>query len=723
MFESIDWVVRPSLSSVLVVAFIVPFFFIIQKIIYNLYFHPLAAFPGPRVAGATRFWRAYVECVLNRSFVHVLEELHKTYGAVIRVCPNELHFAQPQAYHDIYNNKNRWDKERRLYQSAGADTSSFGFLTYSDAKERQDALRPMFSTKAVKQAQGLIIDKINALSAAFQRLSEAGKPADLFYGYRCLTIDIITYLCFGHSIDAIEEPEFRAPLVLAMEPLLLEAIRIKHSDTYKAIMTHCPPSLLSKFNPATAGFVDLQQFLQQQIGNLAENPGQISHLPHSMTMYHQLMNEEAYKTKTVPSERSLYEEGVNFLFAGADTTGNALMLGSYYLLKSPKAYHTFKQELQELWPVLEQEPNLQDLENLPYLNAVIKESLRMTTGVVTGLLRIVPSGGAKICETYVPAGTIVSCSSVFVHYDPNIFSEPNEFRPERWLEQANLDHWLVAFSKGPRMCLGMNLAWAELRLSFGYIFRKFDMSLDQSSPDELLWREGFVPKFLGNHVKANMTILTLASAIKLDRGSIAKCQPHLRMASAYTPRPSAATGSIPPTLPPSVETAYRNKCIDLKRRMNEVEESNDAYRLRKVRLMRGIRKMRLERAFLLETLGKRMRKNGHGLNGTYEDSEGSSEGPPTFSHGAVQPADALGRSEDEIRDVAQRQWREMDEEDKRLWNGRYEERMRRWQAETEAWRRRGRAAGRADRDAGDDGDVDMGEGEGRGEGGFTAVNG
>lgn len=123
-----------------------------------------------------------------------------------------------------------------------------------------------------------------------------------------------------------------------------------------------------------------------------------------MTMYHQLMNEEAYKTKTVPSERSLYEEGVNFLFAGADTTGNALMLGSYYLLKSPKAYHTFKQELQELWPVLEQEPNLQDLENLPYLNAVIKESLRMTTGVVTGLLRIVPSGGAKICETYVPAG-------------------------------------------------------------------------------------------------------------------------------------------------------------------------------------------------------------------------------------------------------------------------------------------------------------------------------
>ncbi|MCJ1349020.1 hypothetical protein MMC31_007255 [Peltigera leucophlebia] len=96
---------------------------------------------------------------------------------------------------------------------------------------------------------------------------------------------------------------------------------------------------------------------------------------------------------------------------------------------------------------------------------------------------------------------------------------------------------------------------------------------------------------------------------------------------------TVAAGSIPPTLPPSVEEAYKKKCIELKRRMNEVEESNDAFRLRKIRLMRGIRKMRLERAFLLDILGKRMRKNGAGTNGLHgmydEESEGSSDGPPT----------------------------------------------------------------------------------------------
>lgn len=71
--------------------------------------------------------------------------------------------------------------------------------------------------------------------------------------------------------------------------------------------------------------------------------------------------------------------------------------------------------------------------------------------------------------------------------------------------------------------------------------------------------------------------------------------------------------------------------------MNEVEESNDAYRLRKARLERGIRKMRLERAILLDTLAKRMRKNGaDGLGAVYDDeSEGSSEGPPTVRQNRI----------------------------------------------------------------------------------------
>ena len=100
-----------------------------------------------------------------------------------------------------------------------------------------------------------------------------------------------------------------------------------------------------------------------------------------------------------------------------------------------------------------------------------------------------------------------------------------------------------------------------------------------------------------------------------------------------SPSRTVAAGTIPPPLPPSVEEAYKKKCIELKRRMQDVEESNDVFRVRKARLARGIRKMRLERAYLLEMLGKRMKKNGNSADGfplPYdEESDGSSEGPPT----------------------------------------------------------------------------------------------
>ncbi|KAL6716932.1 hypothetical protein ACLMJK_004844 [Lecanora helva] len=122
---------------------------------------------------------------------------------------------------------------------------------------------------------------------------------------------------------------------------------------------------------------------------------------------------------------------------------------------------------------------------------------------------------------------------------------------------------------------------------------------------------------------------TVNSAAPSQGAHIDKPGSHDR-ASKHT---TLAPGTIPPPLPPSVEEAYRKKCIQLKRRLNEVEEANDASRVRIVRLNRGIRKMRLERAYLLEGLAKRMKKNGGSVDGFQglfdEESEGSSEAPPT----------------------------------------------------------------------------------------------
>lgn len=88
-----------------------------------------------------------------------------------------------------------------------------------------------------------------------------------------------------------------------------------------------------------------------------------------------------------------------------------------------------------------------------------------------------------------------------------------------------------------------------------------------------------------------------------------------------SPTAKSPVGPTPP-LPGSVEQSYRQKCIDLKKRINEIESSNDVLVVRIQRARRGIQRMRLERAFLLQQLEQR-------TDPRVEDSEGSPSPPPT----------------------------------------------------------------------------------------------
>jgi len=147
------------------------------------------------------------------------------------------------------------------------------------------------------------------------------------------------------------------------------------------------------------------QLLRKQINDLTDDPEKLKLLPHDSTIYHRLMDAEAYRNKTVPSPGSLYEEAQALMFGGADTVGNTLMVGTHRLLKHPEAMQKLKAELVQAWPSLDESgPTLRDLEKLPYLNAVIKESLRLSSGVVSGLLRVVPPSGATIAGVNVPPG-------------------------------------------------------------------------------------------------------------------------------------------------------------------------------------------------------------------------------------------------------------------------------------------------------------------------------
>ncbi|EEB95203.1 hypothetical protein MPER_05864, partial [Moniliophthora perniciosa FA553] len=105
--------------------------------------------------------------------------------------------------------------------------------------------------------------------------------------------------------------------------------------------------------------------------------------------------------------------------------------------------------------------------------------------------------------------TIVGMSCVLLHKNPDIFENPLDFSPERWLQAdiRELEYNLVPFSKGPRICLGLNLAWCELYLIFANVFRKLDMkSLDTTVEDMRSYKEYFVPYWEKKTVNAVVNV-------------------------------------------------------------------------------------------------------------------------------------------------------------------------------------------------------------------------
>ncbi|RKP07421.1 cytochrome P450, partial [Thamnocephalis sphaerospora] len=140
------------------------------------------------------------------------------------------------------------------------------------------------------------------------------------------------------------------------------------------------------------------------------------------------------------------------------------------------------QELREIAPDVNTEIRHSMVHDLPYLNAVINESLRIYPVGGNDLHRVAPKGGADICGKYLPEGTAVTVvQHAFCCWD-QIWDDPVAFMPERWLtdDSARLNEMKSAFfpfSMGVRACVGRDLAWMELRVAVASLIRRFDIEV------------------------------------------------------------------------------------------------------------------------------------------------------------------------------------------------------------------------------------------------------
>jgi len=267
---------------------------------------------------------------------------------------------------------------------------------------------------------------------------------------------------------------------------------------------HFFPAWLAKNmgSPVVSAVFRLRELLAAQVDAVLRDPSELALTPHQI-IYHALLSTEANKGRPLPSRQSLLDEAFILLGAGADSTGVTLMTTAYYILQNPSVRERLEAELREAWPVLDETPRYEALEKLPYLAAVTKEGLRMFPGIIAHP-RVVPRGGAVISGAFVPGGTVVGQSFCYVHRSPLMYERPEAFLPERWLGSGAkaCEAALSVFSKGPRSCFGVNLAYAEIHLGIANVFRRFELKVDEARPASLKIKEHFVPLFVGEHLHA-----------------------------------------------------------------------------------------------------------------------------------------------------------------------------------------------------------------------------
>ncbi|KAI0490491.1 cytochrome P450 [Xylaria cf. heliscus] len=454
--------------------------------VYSLYFHPLARYPGPKLAAISQLWFAWVWS--SGRYPIVIQNAHRKYGNVVRIAPNELSFNTIQAHRDIYSTPSRtkkpFTKDPTFYYNGDPVKVLFYEIDATNHAWQRKLLAGGFSAGAMRNQEHLVhqyvdlfVQKVGELSVASRGVGFNIAEAMLWLGF-----DIMGEITFSESFGAVEASKAHFWISLLRDGA--------HAAILPALAQRMPllrfvmPYLISKsaIENRVKHYAYTEETLRKRVKLQEEDPSR-----ETADLFGPVI---ASGKLDWPSLVSLSQAMV---IAGADTVSHALTGATYFLCANPECLKALRDEIRGLGNYDE----LTDirLASLRYLNAVIEETLRMFPPIAFGLPRVSP--GDYVDGHFVPAGFTVSAPHWAVNHNAAEWEHPYTFRPERWLAEGGVPQpRSLAFSTGPRACLGIGQAWLEIRIALAKLVYTYDFEFARDHGDWLgdaemymMWRE------------------------------------------------------------------------------------------------------------------------------------------------------------------------------------------------------------------------------------------
>ena len=382
-----------------------------------------------------------------------IQGLHDKYGSVVRIAPNELSFADKQAWRDIYGptltSKYGMKRDDAFFSSfSDEENTAASIVTPNDEDHRRQrrAFAQAFTKPALTAQEPLIMEHVDLL---IQKLTESlGKPINIMDLYNFTVFDSMANLLFGESLNLLTDTKY-LPWVKAVPGFEQASIILQMLSKFsilRFIMAVSIPHLSAKHRKRFFRFT--HEKVNKRLKSVSKRPDIIQH-------FFELEGDMSLS-------RAEIDNGVLILMlAGTDTTSSLLSGLTYLLLKNTKCLEKLVKEIRTAFSC-DSEITLKNIARLEYLGVCIDEALRMYPPITTGVPRIVPAGGANISRGWVFEGTVVSGSPLGSSLSTANFSKPKSFIPERWLPQfqemyaEDQKEACKPFSLGPRDCLGQS---------------------------------------------------------------------------------------------------------------------------------------------------------------------------------------------------------------------------------------------------------------------------
>ncbi|PWN86770.1 cytochrome P450 [Acaromyces ingoldii] len=454
--------------------------FVLYQVVQTLFFADLRHIPGPLLHRVTSF--PHIWHVIRGDRIQWLDRLHNRYGDVVLLEPRFVVTCSGLGAKTIYSSNS-------LIKAPFYDTVGFGaghkhLLQLKDVKSAGRIRKPLLKIMAkdnLNKLESLIHRHLDIFIKGIEGVP--GQKVDMLLWLRLLAFDIISEASFGHDFGQLATGQFGTLTQTIFDSMRFGVL----SSVIPGFRTIC---LLSPFPTLRRLHSSLQKLLM--LGAKGIRTYDLSVTPDFVMAPHVL-------APLFSDEESLIKEVSAFMIAGSDTSSTTLLYLFYEIALRPHLQQQLFDELSTATATGSDERiTREDVEKLSLFNACIKETLRLHPPVPGVLPRLAPERGLTLgspkSSLFVPSGVVVSSSVARTQTHADVFDEPYEFRPERWLSDVTEDMkqaWMP-FSLGQRNCVGMSLAWSEIYIVAATVLRRYWLDVPpETTPESMSMVEGF----------------------------------------------------------------------------------------------------------------------------------------------------------------------------------------------------------------------------------------